>query len=608
MTGYLMLVFILLCAGVIVVPIATRFGLGSVLGYLLAGVALSPLLETLGVDVESVQHLAEFGVVMMLFLIGLELRPALLWRMRGRLLGLGGSQFVLTAALVGGILWAAGQAWQVGLAVGLVLALSSTAIVLQTLNEKGLMQSDGGQASFAVLLFQDIAVIPTLALMPFLASPELLGAHADEAHEAGPSLIAGLSGWQAALVTLAAVALLILCGRWVVTAVLRYIARTRMRELFTAAALMIVLGVALLMSMVGLSPALGTFLAGVLLSGSEYRHELEADLNPFRGLLLGVFFMTVGAGIDFGLLFDEIGPILGLTLGLIALKTAVLLVLGQVFGIRGSDRWMFALGLAQAGEFGFVLLAFAVAQGVLPEALQARLLLVVALSMLLTPGLFILYERVLAPRFDARQKREADEIEADADIIIAGHGRVGGIVNRMLRGLGYKTTVIDYSAEQLEFLSAFGIRVYFGDATRPDLLDAAGIARARLLVIAIDDKERTTELVSYVTRTYPEVHVIARAFDRFHTYELWAAGCRDVIRETYDSSLRTGRSALEALGMTREMAERRTRAFETLDRTSMLELAQLHRLGEPNHENPEYTAKAREMQALMERQLRGVEE
>ncbi|SDI24666.1 cation:proton antiporter [Alloyangia pacifica] len=609
MTDYLMLVFILLFAGVVVVPIATRFGLGSVLGYLLAGVALSPLLETLGVDVESVQHLAEFGVVMMLFLIGLELRPVLLWRMRGRLLGLGGSQFALTALVVGAILWAFGQTWQVGLAVGLVLALSSTAIVLQTLNEKGLMQSDGGQASFSVLLFQDIAVIPTLALMPFLSSPELLrGVHGGEDHDAGFSLVAGLAGWQAALVTLAAVAVLILFGRWVVTAVLRYIAQTRMRELFTAAALMIVLGVALLMSMVGLSPALGTFLAGVLLSGSEYRHELEADLNPFRGLLLGVFFMTVGAGIDFALLFDEIGLILVATLGLIALKAAVLWRLGQVFGIRGGDRWMFALGLAQAGEFGFVLLAFAVAQGVLPEALEARLLLVVALSMLLTPGLFILYERGIAPRFDAQQKREADEIEAEADVIIAGHGRVGGIVNRMLRGLGYKTTVIDYSAEQLEFLSAFGIRVYFGDATRPDLLDAAGIAKARLLVIAIDDKAQTTELVSYVTRTYPEVHVIARAFDRFHTYELWAAGCRDVIRETYDSSLRTGRSALEALGMSPEMAERRTRAFETLDRKSMLELAQLHRLGEPNHENPEYTAKAREMQEMIERQLRGVEE
>ena len=606
MTVYLPLLFVLLFAAVVLVPFAARLGLGSVLGYLLAGIALAPILDALRVDVAAIQHLAEFGVVVMLFLVGLELRPALLWRMRARLLGLGGAQFVLTAGAVAGLAVVAGLEARAGLAVGLILALSSTAIVLQTLTEKGLLQGDGGQAGFAVLLFQDIAVIPVIALMPFLAAPRMAAEATGADHaEAGPSLIAGLAGWQAALVTLAAVGALILFGRWVATAVLRYVARTRLREMFTAAALMIVLGVALLMSMVGLSPALGTFLAGVILSGSEYRHELEADLNPFRGLLLGVFFMTVGAGIDFGLLAGEFAPILGMTLGLMVLKAAILLGLGRVFGVGGPDRWLFSLGLAQAGEFGFVLLALAVAQGVLPEAVTSRLLIVVALSMLLTPGLFVLHERVLAPRM-GRPARPADPIAPGPEIIIAGHGRVGGIVNRMLRGLGHDTTVIDYSADQLEMLRAFGIRVHFGDATRPDLLEAAGIARARLLVIAIDDRDSTTRLVAHVTRAHPHLHVIARAYDRAHTYELWAAGCRDVVRETYDGALRTGRSALEALGMTRDQAEARTRAFEVLDRKSMLSLAQLHRLGEPNHLNPEYTARVREMQEMIARQLRGM--
>ncbi|WP_203292228.1 monovalent cation:proton antiporter-2 (CPA2) family protein [Maricaulis parjimensis] len=611
MTDHLLLIFILLCGGVIAVPIATRLGLGSVLGYLLAGIALSPLLQWLDVDVEAIQHLAEFGVVIMLFLVGLELQPDLLWRMRTRLLGLGGLQVAITTLAVAAVALAFGMSWQVSLAIGLVLCLSSTAIVLQTLNEKGLMRQDGGQAGFAVLLFQDIAVIPMLALLPLLATIDLAAAHhgaADDGHGGGLSLVAGLNAWQAGLVTIAAIAAVIFIGRRLAAPIFRWIAATRVRELFTATALMMVVGVALLMSLVGLSPALGTFLAGVMLAESEYRHELESDIEPFRGLLLGVFFITVGASINFALLYSELGLILGLTLGLILLKALVLLVLSLIFQIKGADRWLFALGLAQAGEFGFVLLAFTVGQGVLPDAIADPLLLVVALSMLITPLLFIAHEKLIAPRFLHGQKRKADAIEQECEVIIAGHGRFGGIVNRMLRGLGYETTVIDYSSEQLEILRAYDIRVYFGDATRPDLLKAAGIERARLLVIAIDDKDQTTELVGYVARHHPEVHVIARAFDRFHVYELYAAGCRDIIRETYDSSLRAGRSALEALGLNREDAEQKTRTFEALDRRSMIELAELHRLGEPNHLNPEYTAKAKEMRDLMEAQLRGESE
>lgn len=612
MTDYLLLTFIFLCAGVASVPIATRFGFGSVLGYLLAGIAISPLLRLLHVDVLAIQHFAEFGVVLMLFLVGLELKPDLLWRMRVQLLGLGGLQVLGTTAAVTGIALALGQPWKISLAVGLVLSLSSTAIVLQTLNEKGLLKSDGGQAGFAVLLFQDIAVIPMLALIPLLATPALVeslagatAAAGEDGHAPGISLVAGLVGWQAALVTVAAIAAVIFFGRRLAAPVFRFVARARIQEMFTATALMLVVGVALLMSLVGLSPALGTFLAGVMLAESEYRHELESDIAPFRGLFLGLFFITVGAGIDFGLLTSELALMLGLTLGLLVVKAAVLLLLTRLFALGGSDRWLFSLGLAQAGEFGFVLLSLTVANGVLPQALSDRLLLVVALSMLLTPALFIFYDRVIAPAFAGRQGREDDRIDRQCDIIIAGHGRFGGIVNRMLRGLGYETTVIDYNSEQLEMLRKFDIHVYFGDATRPDLLHAAGIERARLLVVAIDDRRQITELVAHAVKHYPKLHVLARACDRNHVYELWASGCRDIVRETYDSSIRAGRSALEALGADRQRAERLAREFEALDRQSMVELANLHRLDVPNHENPAYVAKTLEFRKIMEQQLRG---
>jgi len=343
----------------------------------------------------------------------------------------------------------------------------------------------------------------------------------------------------------------------------------------------------------------------VVLANSPYRHELEADIDPFRGLLLGLFFMTVGAGIDFGLLIDGWQMILLVTLGLIALKTAVLLVLGRAFGLKGADRWLLALALAQAGEFGFVLLAFSVASGALPAPLADSLQLVVALSMLLTPLLFIVYDRAIAPRFAARQVREADKIEAPCDIIVAGHGRFGGIINRMLRGMGYETTVIDYSASQLEILRAFGVEAYYGDATRPDMLHAAGIETAKLFVIAIDGREQITALARYVSENYPHVHVVARAWDRNHTFELWSVGCRDIIRETYDGAIRAGRSALEALGNSHEQAEKLAAAFESLDRQSMVEIADLYQIDVPIHENQEYVAKFRAMREEWGRLLSG---
>ena len=609
MTDFLLLAFIFLIAGVCSVPIATRLGLGSVLGYLIAGIVISPILAWLHVDVVSLQHFAEFGVVMMLFLVGLELEPKMLWSMRARLLGLGGGQVGLTALAVMAVAMLMGQVWTVALTIGLVLALSSTAIVLQTLSEKGLLKSDGGQSSFSVLLFQDIAVIPMLALIPLLAMPELVEAmaHAGHAgdgdHGASMSLVEGLPGWGVALVTLGAIAGVVVIGSYLTGPIFRFIAAANLRELFVATALMIVIGIALLMSLVGLSPALGTFLAGVVLANSEYRHELESDIDPFKGLLLGLFFMTVGAGINFGLLFDNFGSILALTLGLMVLKAAVLFVLAVIFKIGSADRYLFALGLAQAGEFGFVLLSFTVANAVLPAAIADQLLLVVALSMLLTPALFILYDRVIAPRFDGGDEREMDQIEETGNIIIAGHGRVGGIVARMLRGAGLKPTVIDFSSKQLEMLKAFSVQAYYGDATRADLLHAAGINEAKLLVIAIDEKDQITELVKHVRQYHPDVHIIARAVDRSHVYDLWFAGCRDIIRETYDSSLRMGRSAVEALGYSRAQAEQVTEAFAEFDRTTMLMAAEHHDPAVPMHQNEALLAQFNQERETMEADL-----
>lgn len=600
MTEFLLIAFIFLLAGVATVPIAARLGLGSVLGYLAAGIVIGPVLRLLGVHLETVQEFGEFGVVMMLFLVGLELEVSRLWSMRRRLLGLGGGQVVACAAAIAAVAMALGQDWRMALAAGLILSLSSTAIVLQTLTERGLARSDAGEASFAVLLFQDIAAIPMLALMPLLALPGLAG-HGAEAH-AAPSLVAGLPGWQAAAITAAAVAAVVFLGNRLIDPIFRFITRSRLQELFTAAALMLVVGIALLMTLVGLSPALGTFLAGVVLATSVWRHELETDIQPFKALLLGLFFMTVGAGIDLKLLWDTLGTTLALTLGLMAVKAAMMFALAKLARLRGAEPWLFALGLAQAGEFGFVLLALTVAQGVLPQGVADQLLLVVALSMLLTPALFILYERVIAPRH-APPQRPADAIDEAHGIIIAGHGRVGGVVNRMLRAAGMETTVIDYSSRQIEMLERFGFRTYFGDATREDLLRSAGIEKARLLIVAIDDKAQITAMVAHAVKTWPHLHVIARAVDRNHVYDLWYAGCRDIVRETYDGSLRIGRSAFEALGATRDQAEGVTEAFRAMDRKTMIDAAEKYDPAIPITENEAYIELVRDLRSTREREL-----
>ena len=608
MTGFLILAFLILVAGVLAVPLAARLGLGSVLGYLLAGMAISPLLAALSVDVEALQVFAEFGVVMMLFIIGLEMEPKRLWEMRGKLAGLGGGQVVLTTLVLTGVALLADQPWQTALAIGMVLALSSTAIIVQTLTEKGLMRTQGGEASFSVLLVQDVAVIPILALVPLLALPELASlaaGHGEGGAHGGIDLTAHMSIWLAAATRIAAVAAVIAIGIFAIRPLFRYIARANLRELFTAAALVVVIGIALLMSLVGLSPALGAFIAGVVLATSEYRHELESDINPFKGLLLGLFFITVGAGIDFGLAATIWDSVLFWAAVTIAAKMAVLLIVGWLYGLRKQALWLFCLSLPQAGEFAFVLIAFGVANAVFAPQFAAQLLLIVALTMLVTPLLFILYDKLIAHAYCTGQGgREADAIEEENPIIIAGRGRVGGIVDRMLDASGHRATVIDYNSDHLEVLKKFGVSTYYGDATRPDLLASAGIERARILVVALDEREQIDKLVRYACANFPDLHVVARAKDRDHVYHLWAMGCRDIVRETYDSSLRMGRSVYEALGYDRQAAIAMVEAFETMDRTSMREVADTYRLDIPAYENEELLAKIRELKAEWDPKLR----
>ncbi|MEN8894921.1 MAG: cation:proton antiporter [Yoonia sp.] len=603
METFLFQAMIYLGAAVIAVPLAARLGLGSVLGYLAAGIMIGPVFGLVGTEAKDIQHFAEFGVVMMLFLIGLELEPRVLWDMRRRLIGLGGLQVVLTTALIMAPAVALGFDLRTALAIGLVFALSSTAIVLQTLDEKGLMQTSGGRSVFSVLLTQDIAVIPILALLPLLviAMPLTLAPDGSlmrltEPHDthAALSLVEGLPGWGVTLVTLGAVAAIVLVGVFLTRPIFRYIHQARLREMYTALALLMVASIAVLMTMVGLSPALGTFLAGVVLANSEFRHELESDLAPFKGLLLGLFFITVGAGIDFELLANQPVFIVSATAAVILIKGLVLFGLSFLFKMKGKDRWLFTLSLAQAGEFGFVLVSFSLQQGVFGTSLSSTLLLIIALSMLVTPLLFILYDQ-LSRRLKTPDGPDADEVDAQGTIIIAGIGRFGQIVNRLVRSAGFETVVIDHDLKTVQMIRKFGYRGFFGDPTRPDLLSAAGLDDASILVAAIDDPASCVKLVTYARKARPDLHIIARARDRVHVYQLYQAGANDIVRELYDSSLRAGRYALENLGLTEFEASEAQQTFFHHDRAAVRALAELWDPAIPLSENAAYVARAKEL-------------
>jgi monovalent cation:proton antiporter-2 (CPA2) family protein len=567
MTSYFIQAFIYLCAAVIAVPLAKRFGLGSVLGYLIAGVVIGPVVGLVGKETQTLQHFAEFGVVMMLFLVGLELEPKTLWSMRSRLLGLGGLQVGLTTGAIMLISLMFSLDWRIALAIGLIMALSSTAIVLQTLNEKGLAKTEGGRGAFAVLLFQDIAVIPMLALIPLLEMPALAQAAGDIAREAaaghdGLDLLAGLPNWVYAGVVLGAIAIVVLGGVFLSRPLFRFVAQSGLREVFTATALMLVIGIAALMSLVGLSPALGTFIAGMVLANSEFRHELETNIEPFKGLLLGLFFITVGAGIDFGILAQDWMLVGSFVAAVILVKAAIVFILARIFGIGSIDRWLVALALAQAGEFGFVLLAFSLQTNVIPVDIAQLLALVVAISMFLTPALFILFDRVLVPRYETRgEQRQHDEIDSSGRVLIAGIGRFGQIVNRLLVANGIETIVLDHDAGQVDNMRKLKVKSYFGDATRPELLETAGLENVDLFVIAIDDRERAVELAYHIRQRCPRLAILTRAFDQVHYYQLKQAGADFIIKETYHAALDMGREALTRLGFHPFRAEQLKNTF-----------------------------------------------
>ena len=610
MDAFLAQAAIYLLAAVVAVPLAVRLGLGSVLGYLVAGIFIGPVIGLVG-DTTDLQHFAEFGVVMMLFLIGLELEPKALWAMRDKLLGLGGLQVGLTLGAIAVVGVYAGLAWQTAVAVGMILALSSTAIVLQTLTEKGLMQTTGGRSSFSVLLTQDIAVIPMLALLPLLALPAQpriqpdgsisVGGdgNGDDYGENALSLVEGLPAWGVTGVTIAAIIAVILFGVFLSHPLFRFVHMARLRELYTAFALLIVVGIAFLMSLVGLSPALGAFLAGVVLANSDFRHELESDIEPFKGLLLGLFFITVGAGMNFDLLARDPLPIFRITLLLMVLKGVILYGLALAFRLKGRDKWLFTLGLAQAGEFGFVLISFALQQSVLENALAQRLLLSVALSMLLTPLLFIAYEHI-SKRGETIHPEDEDEIDEQHSVIIAGIGRFGQTVNRLLLLAGFKATVLDNNLETIALMKRFGVKAFFGDPTRPELLHSAGLKTANILVVAVDDPAAAVRLTKFARRERPDLHIIARARDRTHVYRLYAAGANDIVREMFDSSLRAGRYALENLGLTDHEAGEIEHFFYRKDREYMRELAELWDPDVPLAQNKAYVAKARELHEDLE--------
>lgn len=537
---------VFLAAAVVCVPIAIRLRLGSVLGYLCAGSLIGPHALGLVRNVQSILHFSELGVVLMLFVIGLELDPRRLWGMRRTVFGGGSLQLGSTAIVLGGTGVLLGLPWQAALIAGLALALSSTAIAVQTMTERNLVGTPLGQASFGVLLFQDLAAIPIMSLVPVLASTPAARA---------PSL--DLAG---ALKGAAAIVLVVGIGRYLTRPVLRAAARTDLREVFTAVALLLVLGTAQLMTLAGLSMGLGAFLAGVLLASSEFRHALESDLEPFKGLLLGLFFIAVGMSIDFELLAARPLLVLGLVLGFQALKAGMLAAIAPSLGAAPGQRWLLAALLAQGGEFAFVVFGVARQARALPGQWEALLTLAVALSMALTPLLIALSDRLDLARATKSQPA-ADVIQSDGtQVIIAGFGRFGQIVGRLLFASGIRATVLDHDPDQIQMLRRFGFRVFYGDATRVDLLEAAGARRARLLVNAIDDIDESLELVDRVREHFPDLRIVSRARNVTHYFRLRERGVDVIERETFEAAMALGRRTLVALGVgpyeARERADR----------------------------------------------------
>jgi CPA2 family monovalent cation:H+ antiporter-2 len=584
---------IYLAAAIVFVPLAKKLGMGSVLGYLLGGIVIGPFfLGFVGEEGKDIMHFAEFGVVMMLFLIGLELEPAHFWRMRTLIAGTGVTQLCATTVFCFGGLAAIGFSWQAALACGLALSMSSTAIVMQTLREKGLTKTESGKCSFAVLLFQDISVIPILALLPLLALSSVR-----PSSEVHGTLLEGLPAWAQTLTLIGAVTAVVLGGRIIIVPFLRFIARIRLRELFTAAALLIVIATADLMMIVGLSPALGTFLAGVVLANSQFRHELESDVEPFKGVLLGLFFIAVGASINFRLVAESPLTMAGLVFGVVLVKAFVLNMAGRLAHLSFDQNAIFTLALSQVGEFAFVLFSFIGQLGILSGRLTDMMMGVTAMSMAVTPVLLLVNERLVLPRFgtkEAEEEREADQIEGEHPVIIAGFGHFGNTIGRFLRGNGVNATILDNDSDRVDLLRRMGFKVFYGDATRIDILKSAGADHAKILIASIDSPEINADLVDKVRKEFPHLRLMVRARNRMDAYELIDAGVEHVYRESLDTSVRLGVDVLVSLGFRRYTANRAAQNFIRWDE------AALPKLAAQRHDQDAYIFNTREQIAVEE--------
>ena len=553
---------VFLLTAVLMVPLFQRLKLGAVLGYLAAGMLIGPWGLGVVSELQSTMQFAEFGVVLLLFLIGLELDPARLWALRRTVFGLGGAQVAATGIVLGLLATAAGLSWQAALIAGLGCAMSSTALVISSLAERGQLIARHGRDAFAVLLFQDLAVIPLLALLPLLGG--------EQSH--------GGANWLAALKGVAAIGVVIAGSRVIVRPALKFIARHSSREVFTAAALLLVVGSSLVMEKIGLSMSLGAFLAGVLLADSEFRHELEADIEPFKGLLLGLFFMAVGMSANLGLLFTVPVLVFGLALGLMLAKFAIMLGIGRAIGAPNDSAQRLAVSLAQGGEFAFVLFSAAAALGVIDTRANEILVMAVTLSMLLAPFAFVAHEKLLLRWLDRKSEPAYDTIDGPGNpVIIAGYGRFGQIVSRVLRMCGIATTALEANYQQVDFVRKFGNKIYYGDASRLDLLHAAKTGDAKLFVLAIDDVEASVKTAALVRKHFPDLPILARARNRVHHFRLRNLGIKTIYRETFLSSLEVAHQALLRTGLGVSAAQRAVALFKQHDEAQLeIQLAVRH--------------------------------
>lgn len=583
----LIAIFVVLMATVALVPLAKWLGLGTILGFLTAGVLIGPYGLGIITDSDLIRHIAEYGVVMMMFLIGLELHPRELWRMRHKLVGLGATQLVATTLIIMCISILLGMSWQVSLIIGLALSMSSTAIAMQSIAQRGITNTKTGRGSLAVLLVQDIAVIPILALVPLLA---VSGHLSSTTSELGHSAPLTQDNWLVAVQIIGAFAFTILIGRYVLNPIMRFVARSNVREAFTALSLAIVLGAAMLMQLFGLSPALGAFMGGVLLADSEYRHELEITIEPFKGLLLGLFFISVGTSIAFSVLIAQPFTILGLVIGLVAIKALILFLLTNLFKMHIADRFLLAFMLSQSGEFAFVVLQFAQNAGSIAKADADILTFVVASSMAITPLLLFIFDRFIAKRTVSTQPLMPENIDAkDNKVLLLGYGRFGQIIARLLQNQGFSLTLIDDDPTQIELVKRFGIKVFFGDASRLEVLRAAGAGETELIIISVPGAPRVLEITKLLQIHFPNAKIAARATDRAHALDLISAGVTVWERETFQSALALGVKSLSTLGYTTERATELGAAFERHDMNILQEFQHIREndgySGLGSHEN-----------------------